>query len=106
MSARFERGSDLAARQAGSLSAALDPQRVGFTFDSTRLVVYAHHTLEGTWARPAGANRWRVRWTAPAQRNPVVFHAVSVIASDDNSPLDDEVVTASVLVPPGIPRSP
>jgi len=106
LSARFDRGSDLAAHQAGLLSAALDPQRVGFTFDSTRNVVYAHHTLEGTWARPAGANRWRVRWTAPVQRHTVVFHAASVIASDDNSPLDDEVLTTSVLVPAAIPTSP
>lgn len=103
LAVRFADGAR-AGRQAGRL-VAVDSGRVRITRDSTSQVWYAHHTRDGTAAMSANEVRWRLRWLAPVEAGVVVFHAASVIASDDNSPLDDEVVTAertaSGLIPQG-----
>lgn len=98
LSVRFGNG-----RQAGTLSAAPDPMRVAFTHDTTLTIAYAHHTQEGTRGVTAETMRWRLRWTAPGAADSVILHVASVIASDDNSPLDDEVLTASRTVAGQIP---
>ena len=99
-------GFQLAARFASGAPAGVlgteEPTRVGFSHDSTRQLRYAQHTAAGTAAH-GNEQRWRMTWQAPRQRMPVVFHAASVIASDDNSPLDDDVVTTADTVAAAIP---
>lgn len=92
LAVRFAEGAR-AGRQAGRL-VAVDSGLVRITRDSTSHVWYAHHSRDGTAAMTPNEMRWRLRWLAPDEAGVVVFHAASVIASDDNSPLDDEVVTA------------
>jgi len=103
MAVRFAPGTALAGRQAGLISTTPDPLRTLLTPDSALAIMYAHHSLEGTAVQPAGRARWTVRWTAPVSSQPVVFHVASVLASDDNSPLDDEVRVTMAVVPGSIP---
>jgi len=101
LAVRFASGEPLAALQAGALKS-LDTTRVALDRDSTmaRTVVYARHTRLGTVAGRPGEARWMVRWTAPAERQAVVFHAAVVAANDDNSSFGDEVCARAQLVPP------
>ncbi len=98
LAARFAPHEPLAALQAGTLSPA-DPSRTAITRDSTTRVEYAHHLEPGTHPLRPGELRWWVRWTAPAERQGVVFHAAAVAGNDDNSNLGDEVYARALMVP-------
>ncbi len=99
LAVRYASGEPDAARQAGQL-VAVDSTRLGLVRDSVRGVVYARHTRAGTRATD-GEARWMVRWTAPPDRQAVVFHAALLDSNDDDSNLGDDVLTRAQVVPPG-----
>ena len=98
LAARFASHEPLAAREAGRLALA-DTARTGLVRDSARSVTYARHTRPGTRGT-AGELRWRLRWTAPTERQAVVFHAALLAANDDDSNLGDEVIVRAQVVQP------
>lgn len=102
LAVRFAPGSTEQGSQAGVLSL-VEPMRTAITASQDLRVLYANHLLDGTYPPAPGEVRWMLRWRAPSRRAPVAFHAASVFASDDNSPLDDEVRVTARIVPPAIP---
>lgn len=87
-SARVAAGPD-SGRQAGAWQPPADAGApVAVTTD--RGVAYLHHTDAGAAPSPDSA-RWTVRWTAPAARQPVVFHVSANAANGDGSMFDDYV---------------
>lgn len=99
--ARFAPGTDREALQAGVLAVG-DSVEVGLDRDSTaaRTLMYARHTRRGSVVAPAGAQAWRLRWTAPNERELVVFHVAVVAANDDNSAFGDDVAGLALFVAP------
>lgn len=89
LSARFQDG-----RQAGTLAAAEGHEaRTDITTD--RNIQYAHHIYDGSLPVAPDTARWTIRWTAPADLEPVVFHVAANAADDDTSPLGDHIYTTS-----------
>ena len=101
LAVRYAAG-DSSGRQAGVLRL-LEPLRTQFVHDSALSIQYAEHTADGTTAMTPGELRWQVRWVAPAVRRRVVFHAASVQANDDNSPIDDAVRVTAFESSPAVP---
>ncbi len=98
LAVRFAPLAPRAALQAGLLLPA-DRERSGLTRDSVTGIVYAHHLEPGTHALRPGELRWWLRWTAPVDRQAVVFHVAAVAGNDDNSNLGDEVYARALMVP-------
>lgn len=100
LAARFAPGTLRVALPAGVLALS-DTARTGLDRDSTaaRTLFYARHTRRGTVVAPAGAQAWRLRWTAPAGREAVVFHVAVVAANDDDSAFGDDVAGLALFVP-------
>lgn len=100
LAARFADGPG-AGRQAGRLTPA----------DSTVAVVtsgagvqYASHSPAGTGPAGDGVARWTVRWTAPTEGAPVVFHGVGNAANDDFSEYGDRIHVGVSRVAPAAKR--
>lgn len=89
LTARFEEDS----AQAGTLSFANAQQdRVKVGHD--RGVQYAYHLRPGTQLTARDVVRWTLRWTAPAGRRTVLFHAAANAANADDSQFEDFVYTS------------
>jgi hypothetical protein len=89
LTARFERDS----AQAGTLSL-VDGQQARVKVAKDRGVQYAHHLRPGTQLTASGVVRWTLKWTAPAGRGAVLFHAAANAANGDDSQFGDFVYTA------------
>ena len=91
LTARFEQDS----AQAGALAVAVGQQdRVKVLTD--RGVQYAYHSRPGTQLTETDVARWTIRWTAPAGRRAVLFHAAANAANGDDSQSGDFVYTTRV----------
>jgi hypothetical protein len=87
LSARFACG-PARGRQAGAFRILGDD--VALTHQTG--VDYVHQTLAGAAPSTPGRARWRIEWTAPAERSAAVrFHVAANAANGDESPLGDRV---------------
>jgi hypothetical protein len=89
--ARFEGDS----AQAGTLAFA-DPAKDRVKVVNDRGVQYAHHLRPGTQLTATDVVRWTLRWTAPADKRAILFHAAANAANGDDSQSGDWVYTARV----------
>lgn len=88
IAARTAAGAD-SGRQAGRWQLPAAPG-AAVAVTTERGVAYVHHTDAGAAPSPDSA-AWTVRWTAPAERAPVVFHVSANAANGDGSMFDDYV---------------
>lgn len=91
LTARFAEDS----AQAGTLAPA-DGQQDRVKVLTDRGVQYAYHLRPGTQLTAPGVVRWTLRWTAPAARGAVLFHAAANAADGDDSQSGDFVFTSRV----------
>ena len=90
---------DVMAMNAGADAGTLGPadESLQTVQDDARRVTYIQHTRKGTTPSEPGLKKWRVQWTAPDTRVPVVFHVAANASNDDASPLGDFIYTATAL---------
>jgi hypothetical protein len=94
LAVRYEGGASNG-KQAGSLRALDD--RVTISRNDTTGVLYAHHTLPGTYPADSAVGRWRLEWTAPAVPvGGVVVHVAANAADQNDSPFGDFIYTKSL----------
>lgn len=89
LTARFEEGG----AQAGTL-APVEGQQDRVKVMTDRDVQYAYHLRPGTQLTATDTVRWTLRWTAPAGRRAVLFHAAANAADGDDSQSGDFVYTS------------
>lgn len=89
--------------QAGTLApAAGESARVGV--DVQNGVQYVNQRRNGTSLASPNTATWKLIWTAPPARGPVVFHVAANAANGDETAEGDYVHTAVVETGPGSPR--
>lgn len=86
LAVRFEGGARNG-KQAGGLSVAGDRAVVITGPDGQ--IQYARQTRAGATPSSAGNAEWQLRWTAPQEAGPVVFHSSGNASNFDESPLGD-----------------
>jgi len=91
LTARFEEGG----AQAGTLALG-DGQQDRVKVLTDRGVQYAYHLRPGSQLTATDVVRWTLRWTAPAGRRAVLFHAAANAANGDDSQSGDFVYTSRV----------
>ena len=87
---------DVMAMNAGADAGVLGPTDASLQTvkDDAKRVTYIQHTRSATVPSEPGVRKWRVQWTAPHTRVPVVFHVAANASNDDASPLGDFIYTA------------
>jgi hypothetical protein len=91
LTARFAEGG----AQAGTLALA-DGQQDRVKVMNDRGVQYAYHLRPGSQLTATDVVRWTLRWTAPAGRRAVLFHAAANAANGDDSQSGDFVYLSQV----------
>jgi hypothetical protein len=87
---------DAMAMNAGSDAGVLAPidESLQIVQNDAKRVTYIQHTRKGTTPSEPDVKKWRLQWTAPDTRVPVVFHVAGNASNDDASPLGDFIYTA------------